>query len=92
MAMYWDPFRELDRLAAGMLDSRQGPRVMPIDLHRDGFQAVAAFREGFTAEVADTPRLLHEAFRLRQAVTARGAPGARGRGGPWSGTPSGAPG
>ncbi|NUT57610.1 MAG: Hsp20/alpha crystallin family protein [Agromyces sp.] len=36
MAMYWDPFRELDRLAAGMLDSRQGPRVMPIDLHRDG--------------------------------------------------------
>jgi HSP20 family protein len=34
--MYWDPFRELDRLAAGMLDSRQGPRVMPIDLHRDG--------------------------------------------------------
>ena len=36
MAMYWDPFRELDRLAASMLDSRQGPRVMPIDLHRDG--------------------------------------------------------
>jgi HSP20 family protein len=36
MAMYWDPFRELDRLAANMLDSRQGPRVMPIDLHRDG--------------------------------------------------------
>jgi HSP20 family protein len=36
MTMYWDPFRELDRLAAGMLDSRQGPRVMPIDLHRDG--------------------------------------------------------
>ena len=36
MAMYWDPFRDLDRLAATMLDSRQGPRVMPIDLHRDG--------------------------------------------------------
>ncbi|RXZ67599.1 Hsp20/alpha crystallin family protein [Agromyces albus] len=36
MAMYWDPFRELDRLATSMLDSRQGPRVMPIDLHRDG--------------------------------------------------------
>ena len=36
MAMYWDPFRELDRLASSMLDSRQGPRVMPIDLHRDG--------------------------------------------------------
>ena len=36
MAMYWDPFRELDRLAAGMMDSRQGPRVMPIDLLLDG--------------------------------------------------------
>lgn len=36
MAMYWDPFREFDRLAASMLDSRQGPRVIPIDLHRDG--------------------------------------------------------
>ena len=36
MAMYWDPFRDLDRLATSMLDSRQGPRVMPIDLHRDG--------------------------------------------------------
>jgi HSP20 family protein len=36
MTMYWDPFRELDRLASSMLDSRQGPRVMPIDLHRDG--------------------------------------------------------
>ena len=36
MAMYWDPFRELDRLASTVLDSTQGPRVMPIDLHRDG--------------------------------------------------------
>ena len=36
MAMYWDPMRELDRLAASMLDSRQGPRMMPIDLFRDG--------------------------------------------------------
>ncbi len=36
MAMYWDAFRELDRLAAGMLDTRQGPRMMPIDLLRDG--------------------------------------------------------
>ncbi|UOE42806.1 Hsp20/alpha crystallin family protein [Agromyces larvae] len=36
MAMTWDPFRDLDRLAASMLDSRQGPRMMPIDLHRDG--------------------------------------------------------
>jgi HSP20 family protein len=36
MAMYWDPFRELDRLAQGLLDTRQAPRMMPIDLHRDG--------------------------------------------------------
>jgi HSP20 family protein len=36
MAMYFDPFRELDRLAANLLDSQQGPRFMPIDLHRDG--------------------------------------------------------
>lgn len=36
MAMYFDPFRELDRFAANLLDSQQGPRLMPIDLHRDG--------------------------------------------------------
>lgn len=36
MAVLFDPFRELDRVAARMLDSRQGPRLMPIDLYRDG--------------------------------------------------------
>jgi HSP20 family protein len=36
MAMYFDPFRELDRVAANLMDSRQGPRLMPIDLHKDG--------------------------------------------------------
>lgn len=36
MAMFFDPFREWDRVAANLLDSRQGPRLMPIDLHRDG--------------------------------------------------------
>ncbi len=36
MAMYFDPFRELDRLASNLLDSKQGPRFMPIDLHRQG--------------------------------------------------------
>jgi HSP20 family protein len=35
MAMSFDPFTELDRLAAGMLQSRTAPRVMPVDLHRD---------------------------------------------------------
>lgn len=36
MAVLFDPFRELDRVAASMLDSQQGPRLMPIDLYRDG--------------------------------------------------------
>lgn len=36
MAVLFDPFREMDRVAASMLDSRQGPRLMPIDLYRDG--------------------------------------------------------
>jgi len=36
MAMNFDPFRELDRVASSLLDSRQGPRLMPIDLHKDG--------------------------------------------------------
>ncbi len=36
LAMLFDPFRELDRVASSLLDSRQGPRLMPIDLHKDG--------------------------------------------------------
>jgi HSP20 family protein len=36
MALVFDPFRELDRVAANLLDSRQGPRPMPIDLYRAG--------------------------------------------------------
>jgi HSP20 family protein len=36
MAMTFDPFRELDRVAASLLDTRQGPRFMPIDLHKEG--------------------------------------------------------
>jgi HSP20 family protein len=36
MAVFFDPFRELDRVAAEMFDSHQGPRLMPIDLFRDG--------------------------------------------------------
>ncbi|MDF2492931.1 MAG: heat-shock protein Hsp20 [Microbacterium sp.] len=35
MAMTFDPFSELDRLAAGLLQSRPGPRTMPVDLYRD---------------------------------------------------------
>jgi len=36
MAMFFDPFRDIDRVAGQLLDSRQGPRLMPIDLYRDG--------------------------------------------------------
>lgn len=42
MAVVFDPFREFDRVAAQMLDSRQGPRFMPIDLYRDGDHYVLA--------------------------------------------------
>jgi HSP20 family protein len=35
MSMIFDPFRELDRVAASLLDRRESPRVMPMDLYRD---------------------------------------------------------
>ncbi|RNE64109.1 Hsp20/alpha crystallin family protein [Cryobacterium tepidiphilum] len=35
MAMNFDPFRDLDRVAGALLDTR-GPRLMPMDLYRDG--------------------------------------------------------
>ena len=36
MAMSFDPFSEIDRLASVLIQSRPGPRVMPVDLYRDG--------------------------------------------------------
>jgi HSP20 family protein len=36
MAMNFDPFRELDRVASALLDGQQGPQLMPMDLYRDG--------------------------------------------------------
>ena len=42
MAMNFDPFRELDRMASALLDSRQGPQLMPMDLYRDGDHYVLA--------------------------------------------------
>lgn len=36
MAMKFDPFRELDRVAGALMDSGQGPRLMPMDLFRQG--------------------------------------------------------
>ena len=41
MAMNFDPFRELDRLAGSLLETR-GPRLMPMDLYRDGDHYVLA--------------------------------------------------
>ena len=35
MALLFDPFRELDRVTGQLLDSRQGPRLMPMDLYRE---------------------------------------------------------
>jgi HSP20 family protein len=42
MATTFDPFRELDRMASALLDTRQGPRLMPMDLYRDGDHYVLA--------------------------------------------------
>ncbi|UIP58069.1 Hsp20/alpha crystallin family protein [Agromyces marinus] len=42
MAMYWDPIREIDRLTESMLDAARSPRVMSIDLYRDGDHYVLA--------------------------------------------------
>ena len=36
MPMSFDPFGELDRIAGNLLQVRPGPRVMPVDLYRDG--------------------------------------------------------
>lgn len=36
MSMFFDSFRDLDRFANSLMDMRQGPRFMPIDLHREG--------------------------------------------------------
>jgi HSP20 family protein len=36
MATNFDPFREFDRLAGSLLDRPMGPRLMPMDLYKDG--------------------------------------------------------
>lgn len=40
MAMPFDPFSELDRLTGNLLQLRHGPRLMPVDLYREGEQYV----------------------------------------------------
>ncbi|KQR46161.1 HSP20 family protein [Frigoribacterium sp. PvP120] len=42
MALSFDPFTELDRLAGTLLSQRQGPKAMPVDLYREGDQYVLA--------------------------------------------------
>jgi HSP20 family protein len=34
--MSFDPFSEMDRLTSALLGARQGPKVMPVDLYREG--------------------------------------------------------
>ena len=34
--MNFDPFRELDRMTDALVQGRQGPRLMPVDLYREG--------------------------------------------------------
>ena len=36
MATTYDPFRDLDRMASALFETRRGPRRMPMDLYRDG--------------------------------------------------------
>lgn len=36
MGMSFDPFSQLDRLTASMLDAARAPRLMPVDLYRVG--------------------------------------------------------
>ena len=36
MSMTLDPISQLDRFAASVLDSVRAPRMMPVDLYRDG--------------------------------------------------------
>ncbi len=36
MAMSFDPFSDMDQLAGMLLGGRPGPKLMPVDLYRDG--------------------------------------------------------
>jgi HSP20 family protein len=40
MAMSFDPFTEMDRLAGALLGSSAGPKFMPVDLYREGDQYI----------------------------------------------------
>lgn len=40
MSMSFDPFSQLDRIAQSMFDTSRQPRIMPVDLFREGDQYV----------------------------------------------------
>lgn len=40
MSLMFDPFDQLDRMASALLDPARAPRLMPVDLFRDGDQYV----------------------------------------------------
>ncbi|HWS51168.1 MAG TPA: Hsp20/alpha crystallin family protein [Microbacterium sp.] len=40
MSLTFDPFSQLDRFAASVLDSVRAPRLMPVDLFREGDQYI----------------------------------------------------
>ncbi|MDI2098442.1 Hsp20/alpha crystallin family protein [Ruicaihuangia caeni] len=40
MSMSFDPFTQLDRLAQSLFDTSRQPRIMPVDLFREGEQYV----------------------------------------------------
>ncbi|MCG2620683.1 Hsp20/alpha crystallin family protein [Arthrobacter sp. I2-34] len=42
MAVRFDPFRELDRVAGSLLEGRPGLRQMPMDLYREGDHYILA--------------------------------------------------
>ncbi len=42
MAMKFDPFRELDRMAGALINGQPGLRLMPMDLYREGDHYILA--------------------------------------------------
>ncbi|KRC47107.1 heat-shock protein Hsp20 [Leifsonia sp. Root227] len=40
MSMSFDPFSQLDRIAQSIFDTSRQPRIMPVDLYREGHQYV----------------------------------------------------
>jgi HSP20 family protein len=77
MAVFFDPFRDLDRVASSLLDTRQGPRPMPIDLYRDGDHYVlSADMPGIDPGSVDVD-VDGQLLTIRAERTTRGADGVK---------------